>query len=43
MAGKTDRAQRLMRTLTEGRDFRQLQAEKDSPRYVKVAATSEGG
>lgn len=36
MAGKTDRAQRLMRTLTQGRDYRQLQAEKDSPRYVKV-------
>lgn len=38
MLGKTDRAQRIMRTLTEGRDFRKLQAEKDSPRYVKVAA-----
>lgn len=36
MIGKTDRAQRIMRTLTEGRDFRKLQAEKDSPRYVKV-------
>ena len=37
MIGKTDRAQRIMRTLTQGRDFRKLQAEKDSPRYVKVA------
>jgi hypothetical protein len=36
MLGKTDRAQRIMRTLTQGRDFRKLQAEKDSPRYVKV-------
>lgn len=36
MLGKTDRAQRIIRTLTEGRDFRKLQAEKDSPRYVKV-------
>ena len=39
--GKTDRAQRIMRTLTEGRDFRKLQAEKDSPRYVKVAQHHE--
>lgn len=36
MVGKTDRAQRVIRTLTEGRDFRQLQAEKQSPRFVKV-------
>lgn len=36
MLGKTDRAQRLTRTLTEGRDFRKLQAEKDSPRFVSV-------
>lgn len=38
MIGKTDRAQRVIRTLTEGRDFRKLQAEKESPRYVKVNA-----
>jgi hypothetical protein len=37
MLGKTDRAQRLIRTLTQGRDFRKLQAEKDSPRYVQVS------
>jgi hypothetical protein len=36
MQGKTDRAQRLIRTITEGRDYRKLQAEKDSLRYVKV-------
>jgi hypothetical protein len=36
MLGKTDRAQRIMRTLTEGRDFRKLQAEKDAPRFVTV-------
>lgn len=36
MLGKTDRAQRIIRTLTEGRDFRKLQAERDSPRFVKV-------
>ena len=38
MAGKTDRAQRIIRTLTEGRDFRKLQTEKDSPRYVKASS-----
>ena len=38
MQGKTDRAQRLIRTITEGRDFRKLQAEKESPRYVKVGS-----
>jgi len=37
MKGETDRAQRILRTLTEGRDFRKLQAEKQAPRYVKVA------
>lgn len=37
MIGKTERAQRIIRTLTQGRDFRKLQAEKDSPRYVKVS------
>ena len=36
MKGETARAQRIMRTLTQGRDFRKLQAEKDSPRYVQV-------
>jgi hypothetical protein len=36
MLGKTDRAQRIIRTLTEGRDFRKLQAEKDAPRFVTV-------
>jgi hypothetical protein len=36
MLGKTDRAQRIMRTLTQGRDFRKLQAEKDAPRFVTV-------
>lgn len=35
MQGKTDRAQRVLRTLTDGRDFRKLQAEKRQ-RYVKV-------
>jgi hypothetical protein len=37
MLGETERAQRIMRTLTEGREFRKLQAEKDSPRYVPVS------
>jgi hypothetical protein len=36
MLGQTDRAQRIMRTLTEARDFRKLQAEKDAPRFVTV-------
>lgn len=43
MEGKTDRAQRLMLTLTQGRDFRQLQAEKQSPRYVKVEKPEKTG
>lgn len=38
MEGKTDRSQRLIKMLTEGRDFRKLQAEKQAPRYVKVQA-----
>lgn len=33
-AGKTNRAQKVMRTLTEGRDYRKLQAEKREARYV---------
>ena len=37
MQGDTPRAQRIMRTLTQGRDFRKLQAEKDAPRYVSVS------
>ena len=37
MNGDTPRAQRIMRTLTQGRDFRKLQAEKDSPRFVSVS------
>jgi hypothetical protein len=37
MNGETDRAQRIIRTLTQGRDFRKLQAEKQAPRYVPVA------
>jgi hypothetical protein len=37
MKGETDRAQRIIRTLTQGRDFRKLQAEKQAPRYVPVA------
>lgn len=36
VSGKTERAQRIIRTLTQGRDFRKLQAEKDAPRYVSV-------
>jgi hypothetical protein len=42
MKGKTERAQRLIKTLTEGRDYRKLQAEKDSPRYVKVEKADDG-
>jgi hypothetical protein len=37
LIGKTERAQRIIRTLTEGRDFRKLQAEKDSPRFIPVS------
>ena len=37
MQGDTDRAQRIIRTLTQGRDFRKLQAEKQAPRYVQVS------
>jgi hypothetical protein len=37
LIGETERAQRIIRTLTEGRDFRKLQAEKDSPRFIPVS------
>lgn len=34
IAARTDRSQRIWRMLTEGRDFRKLQAEKRGSRYV---------
>ena len=37
MQGKTTRAQRALRDLTEGRDYRKLQAEKRNSRYVRMA------
>lgn len=33
MSGSTDRAQKALRELTDGRDFRKLQAEKRGTRY----------
>ena len=37
MRGKTTRAQRALRDLTDGRDYRKLQAEKRNSRYVRMA------
>lgn len=34
VAAKTDRSQRIWRMLTEGRDFRKLQAEKRGSRFI---------
>lgn len=37
MAGETVRSQHALRELTDGRDYRKLQAEKRNSRYVRMA------